>query len=470
MTLKRQDEGINPNIPPPELLADEVNAVDIARLRVRRIKLAVITSIGSKITTIILQVLAFPVAIRTLGAEKFGVYVTLTATLAWMSMASIGIGPGLTRSIALSAAKGDRTTEAGYFSSAFFLITGIAFILLFILVLLFWTVPVESLYGAKYRNFTSDIQCGLFILGIFLSLQLMFSVTESAQAGYQEQYINNCWGIFGNTLNAILLFVLSWLWPTITGMIIANYGAAIVSKLLNGMCLVTFSRPYLMPRFERFDFTLSKGLLSTGLAFLLAQLSMFLNQQLSIFILGRILGPESVTGVAVMFQIVSLAAGIVVMFTQPLWPALIDAVTRDDVRWIRRSYHKAITFSTLYSIVVGLTLAVAGQPIVQSWIGAEVLTSIPLQVLTGLYFVLAIWSHVHYMVLVGLGWLWAPAIVLLTESLLVIPLSVWLIYLIGNAGVAAGLCTIMSCVSAWILPFMTKRAIHQSTLKLQQLP
>src|SRR4051794_32993931 len=80
--------------------------------RGRLIKLALLTSIGIKVTAALIQFTAFPLAARTLGVERFGVYSMLAASLSWITMADIGIGPGLMLGIATSSGRGDRDAEA----------------------------------------------------------------------------------------------------------------------------------------------------------------------------------------------------------------------------------------------------------------------------------------------------------------------------------------------------------------------
>ena len=81
-----------------------------------RLKLAILASIGSKLVTVVLQFLVVPLAIRALGAERYGVYAMLTSSLGWITLVGVGISPSLT--IAIAAARGDSRKEAGYLTSA----------------------------------------------------------------------------------------------------------------------------------------------------------------------------------------------------------------------------------------------------------------------------------------------------------------------------------------------------------------
>jgi len=437
------------------------HAAGTGKFRERRIKLAVVTALTSKSITIIVQLVAAPVAINALGAERYGVFVTLTAILAWMGIVHTGLMPGLTRGIANSVASGDRASQERYLSTAFFFISGIVVVLLVLLMIIWWEIPVERLFGANYTDYTAEIRRGLLWLGVIFILRLILSVVEAARQGYQEQYITNASLAGSQALSIVLLFVVASYWPTIVGMTVAIYGPIVLAQLLNGIHL-GLSRPFLVPRFSHFDFLLNRILIATGSAFLVIQVSVFVMQELILLLVGRKLGPESTATVAVMLRMLLLSAGVVTMVTVPLWPAITDAVARRNIDWVRSTYKKLTLFSLIYSVAIGVVIAIFGNTIVHLWIGPEVSPSGPLQGLIGLYFVVIIWSHVNLMTLVGIGWLWPPAVVMLIESVVMIPLALWLMDFMGSAGAAAALCLSNICFTAWLLPIIVKIALTRA--------
>jgi O-antigen/teichoic acid export membrane protein len=163
-----------------------------------------------------------------------------------------------------------------------------------------------------------------------------------------------------------------------------------------------------------------------------------------------------------MLRMLLLSGGVVTMVTVPLWPAITDAVARRDIDWVRSTYKKLTLFSVFYSVSIGVMIAIFGNTIVRLWIGPEVSPSGSLQGLIGLYFVIASWSHVNLMTLVGLGWLWRPAVVMLIESVVMIPLALWFMDFMGGAGAAAALCLSNICFSGWMLPIMVKIAVTRA--------
>jgi O-antigen/teichoic acid export membrane protein len=421
--------------------------IEISTLRSHRLKLAVAASIGSKVATVVLQVLVMPLAVRALGPERFGVYVMLTASLNWIWSAGIGIGPSLTVAIARAVADGDSDREARSFSSAFFAILAICVLILTATGAVGLRYSPETVLGAQYAVYRSDIGPGLFVLVACLVNVLLLGVVEGAQAGYQEQYIINLFTMLGNILGTVSLFVFGMRQPSIINLILCLYIVAYLPRALNAFILIG-SRSQLRPRVRHFDIGIVKMLLGTGAAFSLVQLGMFLKQECGILLVGRLLGPGTV----------------VTMQLQPLLPALTDAVARGDLDWIRRVCSKALSLTMLYAISVGVTLAILGAPIIRIWYGPQVMPGVHLQVAIGVSFVLQAWELYHLLILFGLGRVWPPTIAFIIQNAVMLLLCTPLIRCCGSVGAAYSLCLTVLLIDAWLLPLMLRGELERRTV------
>lgn len=422
--------------------------------RSRQLKLSVITSIFSKGVSIILQLVLIPLAISALGTARFGVYVTITATLGWINMAGIGIGPGLTLQTTVAAASDDRIQEQRLFSTAFFLIVVVTIITLSILFIMVSFIGIPTLFGPRLIEFELEIRQGLVVLGLLLGANLLLSVAEATQLGHQNQHVNNSWLILGNvlTIGSLYFFVLKN--PSIVAMILAVYGSITFAKILNGVSLIR-KRPYLFPQFRLVSLSTVKLLLGVGLAFLVGQFATLLYQQFSVFLVGRQLGPQDAATFAVMMQIITLVGSFVVMVTVPLWPAITDGVARNDIEWVNQSYRKTLKILMPYAFTVGTVIVVGGKRIIHLWIGPEIVPSTTLLLLFGLLFILIVWDNVHYMVLIGLGQIRFASLGSLIGAGVMILVSIFAIADLGTVGIATGLCLGRALVTTWLFPYMT---------------
>jgi len=143
---------------------DQSIADDPARFRERRLKYAIGTSLGSKISTAIVQILAFPIAIRALGEAQFVLYAMLGSAIGWIGLINVGVGPPLTVRMSEAQAAGDRLRQRQLLSSAFFpvlllvLATGVT------LAITFRFVAPAALFGPRYAADRGTIEAGVWLL------------------------------------------------------------------------------------------------------------------------------------------------------------------------------------------------------------------------------------------------------------------------------------------------------------------
>ncbi len=429
-----------------------------------RIKRAVLWSCASKVSTFGLHILAFPVGIHALGLERFGIYVTLTALLGWVTVTELGIGPALTMSLAMNRTEEQLGRESMLFCTSFFVMAVIGSIVIASLLIIISVFPVQDLLGPQYVKSSGEMIAGIMTLGSLMAIQLILNIVPATRAGYQEVNLNYLWTVIGNGLSCIFIIIVAKAYPSVCGMILAVYGGQVLGNMGNGLILLSRDRPHLSRRLGTFDYSLAKWLISNGLAFTLVRASVFVHRQVSLLVLARFDGPVAVTTMAVMFQLVNLAQGIVVMLTQPLWPAIMDANSRADTRWIRKAFVKMGSISVAYSIIVALILSFAGDLIVKTWIGRDLSISAALQTATGVYFVLVIWTHVSYTVALGLGKPHFPASIMCLESLLGLILLLIIIPHMQTIGAPIALSIAMAAVTSWVFPLYIKRRLIRQAI------
>ncbi len=438
------------------------NPISPAVKRKRNLSLAVITSVISKIANTAVQVLAMPIALHVLGVARFGVYTSLAAAIGWLGLSSIGIGPGLTRKIAEAAAKEDYELEKRLVSSSFFFMLSIILPIVCLSYIFVWLGDPLLIFGQKYLPYLHEIRLGLSGLLFFFFLRMLLTIGEASQMGYQEQYVINSFGAAGNFLCLFSLLFITRYFPTILGIIIAVYGITTFARLCNFLVLIFKTRPYLIPTLKLYNKSLLKGVIGTGIAYSLVQLSLILSYDLNIIVAGRIIGPSASARLGVLIQAVTLGMGMVAMITQPLWPALADAATRKEKKWIANAYHKAMKTIMLYAIAVGLIIGLGGKYLVLFWYGPKVVPSFWLHFFIGIDFLLEVWFHLHFIFLMGLGNIKKVSILIFTKSVVTLPVSVICITYFGLPGAAFSLVITM-------LLIVTFTVYHEFKLELNKL-
>ncbi len=438
-----------------------VDAPDAAAWRNRQLLRSIATSFFSKGVSLVLQGVAIPLAIRALGPEQYGVYAVLTGALAWTTFAGVGVGPGLTLQLASQA--GDRRQERRLVTTAGALMLLCSLGALTAIAMLVWLVGIRTIFGPEVAAYSSELQQGLILMSFLLALNLVLSIIDAVQAGYQNQYITNLWTIAGNLLTIILLLSVAFWWPTVSTMIVAIYGSITIARIANGISLF-LQRPYLFPSFAAIDRHVIRLVVGSGLAFLLGQLASYTVQGYGAFWTGRIVGPQAAAIFAVMAQLMLLGGSFVTMFTAPLWPALAHARAQNDVPWIRTIRRRATIGLVGYGAVLGFSIAAFGDPMISHWISPLVAPPFAFQVLSGLFAILVVWDHLNYTFLLGLGRVWPAALALSAGAAVVLVTSFILVPIWGVTGMAAAQCAGSLAINSWLLRLL----VHRELCSLEQ--
>ena len=101
-----------------------------ARERHRRIALSAFAALVARVVAVIANLVAVPLALGSLGTERYGVWVTLSSFVLMLSFADLGIGSALLNLVSEADGRDDRPAIAQYISSAFVVMAAVAAILL----------------------------------------------------------------------------------------------------------------------------------------------------------------------------------------------------------------------------------------------------------------------------------------------------------------------------------------------------
>ena len=382
----------------------ESSTTDSGHRRNRSIRLAVATSMVSKVSTILLQLLSIPIAIRVLGRAEFGIFTTVNLTLSTMSLLEVGIGPALTHGLSLAISKGDEARQRELGSTAFFLVAAIAVFAGLLLGTVLFTVPISTLFGSDFVGKESALRPALWIgLAIFVLL-FVLNLTERIREGHLEVATNNLWGAAGNLLSAVLVGAGIWFVPQVWFLVVAIPGAMALAKICNTIALWR-KHPLIVPSLKYFRPAMTRHLFSDGIAFsTCCVVTSLVEYNLCGWLIGRANGPAGVGLYGVFITLTIMQLGFVVMLSTPTWPAVAEALARGDQPWARHAAKRLYLFGGGFAICSALGLVLVGPWVLPLWLGKEFAgISRVLLGCYGLYFVAHVWRHLNHTMMIGTG-------------------------------------------------------------------
>jgi O-antigen/teichoic acid export membrane protein len=357
-----------------------------AKERHRRAALTGGAAVLAKTIAVSTSLVTIPMTLHYLGAERFGLWMTISSVVALLGFADFGIGSGVLNAVAEAHGKEDAQEIRRSVESGFTLLAAIALLGMAVFVFAYHLVD-----WARFFNVTSELarrESGptmAAFVGCF-ALSLPLGVVQRLQLGLQEGFLSNLWQLAGSVagLLAVILFIHSQM--SLPWLILALAGAPVIAALANTLVFLGWMRPDLRPRFKLVSSTSMRKIAKIGFLFFVLQAAVAIAYSSDNFVVARMLGPEAVTRYAItakMFSLISLGLS---MFLGPLWPAYGEAIARGDVLWVKRTLVGSMAAAALLAAVAAAGLVSFGPALLRLWIRQPIVP--PFLLLLGL----GLWS------------------------------------------------------------------------------
>jgi O-antigen/teichoic acid export membrane protein len=332
-----------------------------------------LSSVASRGIVGMTSLITIPLMLRHLGAERFGLWMSIVSLQAILSIADFGLGNSLLNAVAVAFGKGDDGLIWRSIRTALRMQCLLSSAIAVVFLAAYPFVDWPKLFNIKTVSASAEVGPTLLILVLAFCLRLIINVIQQAQMGVQRGYLANIWTALGNglSLGGIILALehgadLPTLCLVFVGFPVAAGAVNVVSwlwRMAPGGAANGAER--------RLDGGLPKQMLLVGLQFFLLQATAALIGGMDPLIAGHILGPKSVADLSVAqkpFEVVSI---FLVLLSQPLWPAYREAVVSRDVSWVRSTLLRALTAALIISGIAAITMGLAGRYLISVWAGSN---------------------------------------------------------------------------------------------------
>lgn len=357
-----------------------------ARERHRRVALTAAASALSRGIQLATSLISIPLTVHYLGAERFGLWMTVSALIAILGFADFGMGNGLLNAVAGAHGRENREEAAAAISSAFFLLLTVSLVLAVVFWALYPIIGWPLLFNVKSAKAIGEAGPAVAVFVASFLLGLPLGIVQRTQLGYQEGVESNLWAAAGNLLGFIGLLVALWFHAGLPGLMLGVLLGPVVALAANGWFFFFRQRPWLRPRWPNVSARAAKTLLRTGFLFFALQVAAALCYQSPNFVIAQMLGASAVTAYAVPLRLFSVAPMFLGFVLAPLWPAYGEAIARGDHAWVTKTLKRSISLGLIVNVPIAAALVLFGRNLIQLWVGSSVAPALPL--LAGL----AIWA------------------------------------------------------------------------------
>ncbi len=417
-----------------------------------------LTSLASALArgiAILTSLISVPLTVKYLGPERYGMWMTASSVIALLGFADLGMGNGLLNAISESDGKDDRKTAQKYVSSAFYMLLGIAALILFLFALIYPFIPWARVFNVVTDQAIRESGPSMAIFIVSLAINMPLGVAQRVQLGYQEGYKTHLWGVFGSLLGFAGVLLAIYLKVGLPWLVLAMSGGPCFAMLLNWVELFCRSRTWLFPRWSTFDRSSSRKIAGTGMFFLILQIMTLLVSSSDNLVIAQILGASAVSVYAITQKLFT-ATMFAQYFIAPLWPAFGEALARKDYEWAKRTLNRALKFTLIVGLATALPLLMFGKQIISYWVGPELIPSTFMLTGFAIYVLLSGYGGVMSTYLNSGYLVGRQAVFFTVASLSAIALKIFLAYQWQAAGIiwATNICFgLFYVIPAWKLVY-----------------
>ena len=340
------------------------------------IKKNILASSLLRVVSILISLMVVPATINYINPERYGIWLTLSSIIAWLSYFDFGFAHGFRNRFAEAIAKDNHILARKYVSTTYVVLA-----IIFSIMMIFTSIVNQFVNWSSILNvdmgMNIELRTVFQILIVFFCINIVAEVFSTMLTASQRPAASTAIKASGNLLSLIAIFILTY---TTEGSLelLAIVFSGIPCLLTIIISLIMYSKgiyKQYSPSFKFMDFSLTRSIVGMGGQFFLIMMCMLVIFQFTNIIISRELGPESVTLYNVTYKLFHIVEMVAMIVLAPIWSAYTDAYTRKDFAWMRRSAAKLEKMGMLvFPALIILTLI---SPIIfDLWLGNDVKTSI----------------------------------------------------------------------------------------------
>ncbi|KIC03533.1 hypothetical protein OA88_03320 [Flavobacterium sp. JRM] len=418
--------------------------------RSKNIKANVIGSIFLKGISIFLSLLIVPLTIDYISPYQYGVWITLSSIIGWLSFFDIGFGNGLKNKFVEAVTNGKIKLARIYVSTTYAILALIIFCVWLISIIVSKFIDWPKFLNVKGIDNDQFFYILLIVLSTF-AFQFILGLVNTILSAIQKPVITSLINVISQLLVLIGIYILTL---TTSGSIM---NLSLLIGIVNTFVLIFFS-VYLYntslkkysPQLKFVNFKFAKGLLSLGLNFFILQIIAIIYYETNNIIITKVLTPLDVTVYNLAFKYVSIIGMLFSIILSPFWSAFIEARVLNDVAWMKLETKKL--YKIFFIFLFGTFILVVSSPFLYNvWFGKSVTITFQLTICMGIWQVFNMWNSLHSTLIYGFGKIKLQIIASVSVGILNIPLTVFFCEKWGLNGVIISQ-IILALSIAWIGP------------------
>lgn len=351
---------------------------------------------------ILIGLVQLPLTINYVDSENYGIWVTLSSMVAWMSFFDIGINNGLKNKLTEAIAVKDYDLAQKYVSTTYAMLS-----LIFIPLMLILLAIVPQLDWCSILNlpqkYGQNLIVALCILVAYFCLNTIFSTINVVLTADQQPADAALRNLIQHATSLAIIWVLTLTTQgSLINLCLALCLCPIVIILIFNFTLYKGRYSTITPTLRTIDFKVAPDLMKLGIKFFIIQVAGVIQWQLTNFLIIRYFGAVSVTEYNIAYKYLSVLYMVWGIMLTPVWAATTDAVAKGEYVWIQHAINKFLKVFVLFTIC-GIFMVAVSPWVYDIWIGNKVHIALMLSTAVLIYNLALMFGGVFVNILNGCG-------------------------------------------------------------------
>lgn len=328
----------------------------------------VLATFFTRIIGVPISFLLIPLTIDYVDSESYGIWITISSIVSWMSIFDIGINNGLRNRLAESIANDDFHLAKKYVSTTYTILGLIALIIFVFFVFVNCFLDWSRILNTS-SNLTNELSKVSLVLFGYFSLRFVFSTISTVLLSYQLPAQASLRGLIEQASSLIVIFLLTkYTTGSLLNLALGLCIAPLIVLVYFNITLFSGKLRRVAPSLMYVDFTVSKDLMGIGIKFFVIQIAGIVQFQTANFIIIQNLGPEEVTSYNIVYKYFSILTMLMAILMTPIWSAVTDAYAKRDYVWIIKIERKFKKIAFLF-VGIGVVMVIFAPYAYDFWLG-----------------------------------------------------------------------------------------------------
>ena len=387
-----------------------------------------------KASCIVASLLIVPLSINYVSPEQYGIWITLSSIIGWVSFFDLGLSNGFRNRFAEAKAKGDIFLCRQLLSTSYFAIGCIISVILLIILCINNYLNWSSILNVDV-SISHELKVTFAVVISFTCMQIILNVFNSLLMGNQQPGLCSVITAIGQYTS---LFVIKLLAKYTEGslMNLALFYAGVPCFVLFLASIYMFSftkyKKY-RPSIKLIKSSLIKDLLSIGSQFFLIYICLIFVYHIINIAISREIGAYAVTQYSIVNKYYGMVYMVITIISTPFWSAFTDAFAKNDYEWMT-SMVKKLNFGWYLSIGFCIILLAISPVFFRIWLGDSVEIPISLSIAMVLLISSQNLGAIYMNLVNGIGTVRLQLIIYLIFALISWPLYVFSCRYLGIVG------------------------------------